>query len=192
MILIIELDLDMVMQNRHAGHVDQNSFRWKVIVRTHLHLTECSTWTTKVVGSNDRHVGGRWLTVKNGATGKRIVRSQLALISYSLPLSSLRFHVCCCLLDLPVLTTGIVFSRIGLKLMDTPRTSFGGLGLSLKEWFEALASRRSIASLAKANKICPRGVLEFEANFELEDTSRTNFVGLGLGLEDPVLEHMPG
>jgi len=37
--------------------------------------------------------------------------------------------------------------RTGLKLEDTPRTDFGGLGLGLEEawpWLESLAWRRSV------------------------------------------------
>jgi len=50
--LTFELDLDSVKLNRRAKYLSQRTFSSKVIVRTHTHQTECSTWTTKVGGKN--------------------------------------------------------------------------------------------------------------------------------------------
>jgi len=52
MTLTFENDLDSVNMNQRAKYVGRRSFSLKVIVRkqTHTHGTDCSTWTTKVVG----------------------------------------------------------------------------------------------------------------------------------------------
>jgi len=58
--LSFELDLDNVKLNLLVKHLGQSSFSSKVIVRTlrqtHTHTgTDCSTWTTKVVGKYTLH-----------------------------------------------------------------------------------------------------------------------------------------
>jgi len=36
--------------HEHASYLGQRSFRYNIIVRGHSQSTDCSTWTTEVVG----------------------------------------------------------------------------------------------------------------------------------------------
>jgi len=60
MTLAFKLDVDSVTLNQHDKYLRQMSFCSKVIVGTHTHWTDCSTWITKVVGNYDRTLGSRW------------------------------------------------------------------------------------------------------------------------------------
>jgi len=55
MTLTFELDQDRVNTNLRAKHLGQRSFSSKVTVWTHRHThtlwTDCSIWTSKVVGN---------------------------------------------------------------------------------------------------------------------------------------------
>jgi len=55
MTLTFELDLDSAKLNQDVRCLDKTSFSSKVIVWTygrHTHQTDCSSWTTKVVGND--------------------------------------------------------------------------------------------------------------------------------------------
>jgi len=61
MTLTFEHDIDYVKMNQLAKYLGQRSFSLKVIARTHRHThswTNCSTWTTKVVGKIDYLISG--------------------------------------------------------------------------------------------------------------------------------------
>ena len=47
-----DFDLDRVKLNRFAQYLGQMFFHLKIIIRTdtHTHWTQCSVWTTEVVG----------------------------------------------------------------------------------------------------------------------------------------------
>jgi len=55
MTLTFELDVDGVKVNQRAKYIDQMSFSLKVRTHGHTHRVDCSTWTTKVVGSKRSH-----------------------------------------------------------------------------------------------------------------------------------------
>ena len=60
----LRMDLDSVNVNQHNKY--QRSFSPKVIVRTdkHTHRTDCSNWTTKVVGKDERTIAKHTKTPK--------------------------------------------------------------------------------------------------------------------------------
>ena len=56
MTVTFELDLDRAKMNRLAKYLGHRSYSLKVIIGRHTHAlrTDCSTWTTKLVGEHFR------------------------------------------------------------------------------------------------------------------------------------------
>jgi len=72
MTLTYDLERGGVKLKQHTKYLTRKSFSSKVIARTHRHThrTDCSTWTTKVVG--DKQSPWLWLGTTNSQTFTRI------------------------------------------------------------------------------------------------------------------------